>query len=310
MASNNYPVLIIGAGPAGLSAAIFCRRANLPTVILEKLSPGGQILTSPHIENYPGFPGKAATQQLMAKMVQQVEKLGAEWQQETVMGVEGGHAKTVQTEGDKTYTAHAIIIATGAYPATLGVAGEHRLTGRGVSYCATCDGPFFRDKVVGVVGGGNTAAEEALYLTRFARKVYLIHRRDQLRADAILGDRLLKHDRIEILWSSILKEIHGSSLVEAITIQNVNSKQLQRIECSGVFIYVGIRPNTSFLHNNIQLNQQGFIVTDEQFQTSIPGIFACGDVRANLLKQVVVAAGEGAQAAVMASRYLENKGFI
>lgn len=310
MARETYPVVIIGAGPAGLSAAVFCRRANLPTTLLEQLNPGGQILTSPQIENYPGFPGTVTTQELMSRMLEQAEQLGATWKNETVVGLTPGQPITVSTQADEEYEAGAVIIATGARPAMLGVPGEKELTGLGVSYCATCDGPFFRDKIVIVVGGGNTAVEEALYLTRFAKKVYLVHRRDELRADAILQKRILAHERIEVLWSSVLKAIHGSSMVTGITLENVVSKETRSLACDGVFIYVGIRPNTTFVGNGLQLSGQGFIVTNAQFQTSVPGIFACGDVRANLLKQVIVAVGEGAQAAVMASRYVEAKGLI
>lgn len=307
---NFSPLIIVGAGPAGLSASIYARRAGINALVFEKLVPGGQILTSEKIENYPGFPRPISTQELISRILQQAKNCGMELKDEEVEKVGIGENKTVYTDSGSMYKTHVLILATGACPLPLGVPGEKEFTGKGVSYCATCDAPFFKDQRVTVVGGGDAAAKEALYLTRFAQKVYLLHRRNRLRAEKALRVRVLHNEKIQVLWDTILDKIYGNQQVQGITVQNLRSGQSKNISCEGVFIYVGLKPNSDFVKGQINLDQRGFILTDEKMETNLPGVFACGDVRKSPLKQVVVASSEGAQAAFMAGKYLENKEFL
>lgn len=311
MKKETYPLIIVGAGPAGLSASIYARRAGIDILVLEKLTPGGQILTSEKIENYPGFPKPISTNELISRIVKQAKNFGMEVKNEGVERVElNSEEKKLYTDFENTYKSFSVIIATGTQPTPLGVPGEEEFKGRGVSYCATCDAPFFKDQVVVVVGGGNTAAEEAVYLSRFAKKIYLLHRRDKLRAEKILQERIFKNEKIEVLWSTTVERIYGKQQVEGAVIKELKTGKVKELACSGVFIYVGTKPNSEFIKDWIKTDDRGFILTDEKFETNIPGVFACGDVRANLIKQVVVACAEGAQAAFMANKYLENKGII
>jgi len=306
-----YPLIIIGAGPAGLSASIYARRARIDALTLEKLVPGGQILASEKIENYPGFPEPISTQELISRMTKQAQNLGMILENEEVEKIKKEDERIIlSTQSDTTYQSFSVIIATGANPLSLKVPGESEFKGRGVSYCATCDAPFFKDQVVVVVGGGNTAVEEAIYLSRFASKVYLLHRRDKLRADRILQERVLKNEKIEIIWNSTLERIYGSNQVEGVKIQEVKTGKIKDLPCSGVFIFVGVKPNSEFAKGWIKTDEKGYVLTNERLETNLQGVFACGDVRSNLMKQVVVACAEGAQAAFTASRYLENKGVI
>jgi len=317
MEKKKYQLIIIGAGPAGLTAAIYAKRAGIDTLVLEKLSPGGQAQLTEKIENYPGFPKPISGKKLMNEIVKQVENLKVELKNEGVERIEDGKEKKVYTDVGNDYQALALIVATGSDPMKLGVPGEEKFTGKGVSYCATCDAPFFRDVDILVVGGGNTAAEEALYLTNFGKKVYLIHRRDRLRAEKILQDRILANPKIEIIWHSVLKEIYGKENVRGVKIKDLKSGSIYELPCRGVFIFVGLKPNTYFLKNRqehlysnpqdlVKMDENGFIITNEDMETNIRGIFACGDVRKNKLKQVVVACGEGAQAAFAARKYIEE----
>lgn len=305
MNSKTYPLIIVGAGPAGLSAAIYAGRAGIKTLVLEKLTPGGQILLSEKIENYPGFPHPILTQELILRILHQAESLGMELKNEEVEKIEGKERKKIYTSSGTIYESFAVILATGARALPLGVPGEKEFTGRGVSYCATCDAPFFKDQIVVVVGGGNTAAEEAIYLTRFARKVYLLHRREQLRADKILQKKVLKNEKIKVLWCSVLDRIYGNKEVEGVLIRELKSGKVKNLDCKGVFIFVGVKPNSDFIRGWVRMNERGFILTNDKLETSVKGVFACGDVRANLMKQVVVACSEGAQAAFMAGKYLD-----
>lgn len=307
MAEEVYDLVIIGAGPAGLTASIYAQRAKLNTLVLERLSPGGQILLSEKIENYPGFPQPISTQRLIEQMQEQAENLGTRLELEEVskIGVEN-EEKVIYTSSGKEYRALSVIIASGAEASKLGVEGEEKFIGHGVSYCATCDGPFFRDKEIATVGGGNAAVEEALYLTRFAKKVYLVHRRRRLRAERILQERALKNPKIEIIWKSTVERIYGKNYVEGIKLKNLPTGKIKDLPCQGVFIFVGLRPNTYFLSDLVELDERGFVKTDENMQTSVEGIFACGDVRKNMAKQVVIACGEGAQAALMAGKYVDK----
>ena len=308
---NTYHLIIIGAGPAGLSASIYAQRAGVNTLVLEKFAPGGQILTSDKIENYPAFPNPISTKEFVERMIKQAKNFGMKLKEEEVEKIKiQGEEKIVYTEPGNTYKSYALIIATGASPSSLGVPGEKELIGRGVSYCATCDAPFFKDKKVVVVGGGDTAVKETIYLTKFAQKVYLLHRRDSLRAEKILQEKILNNKKVTILWSTVLDKIYGKEKVEGVLVRNLKNGRIEDITCEGIFIFVGIKPNSDFVKEKIKLDEKGFIITDEMFKTNIPGIFACGDVRKNFVKQVVVACSEGAQAALMASRYLEEKGKI
>ena len=305
-----YHLIIVGAGPAGLSASIFAQRAKMDTLVLEKLVPGGQILTAEKIENYPGFPQPVSTQELTSKMLQQSKNLGMKLKNEEVKKIKGEEEKIVYTDSNKIYKSFSIVIATGANPRSLGVPGEAEFRGKGVSYCATCDAPFFKDQVVVVVGGGNTAAEEAIYLTRFVSKVYLLHRRHQLRAEKILQERILKNKKIDVLWSTVLNKIYGKNKVEGVLVEKLKTNTIESLSCSGVFVYVGVKPNNEFVEDWIKTDKNGFILTNEKLETSTPGIFACGDVRSNLMKQVIVACSEGAEAVFMANKYLESNGLI
>ena len=305
--TETYDVIIIGAGPAGLTAGLYTGRARLKTLILEKATFGGQAAATDLIENYPGFPEGVGGFQLMELMKQQAVEFGAELREITpVATVEVEGENRIIRTGDDSFTAKAIIIASGSEPKALGIPGEEELRGRGVSYCATCDGAFYRDKVVAVIGGGNSAVEEAIFLTRFAGKVYIVHRRDELRADKILQERAAANDKIEIIWDSHLKKILGTGKVEEIVLENKNTGERGSRAVDGVFFYIGTVPNTVFCGGILDMDSRDFIITDERLQSSVPGIFAAGDCRANLLKQVAVAVGEGALAAVEAERYIEE----
>lgn len=304
---DRYEIAILGAGPAGLTAAIYATRSLRKVAVIEKGLPGGQIATTDLIENYPGFPEGISGPELMHKFEEQARKFGAEFI--TLFSVKeirlDGKEKVIVSEDGREVSALAVIVATGQNPRKLNVPGESEFTGRGVSYCATCDGAFFKNKRVAVVGGGNSAIQEAIYLTRFAEKVTVIHRRDRLRADRILQERAFKNEKIDFLWDSVVERIIGEQLVRAL-VRNVKTGELKEVRFDGIFIYIGYEPNTGFLKGLVNLDESGYVVTDENLETSVKGIFACGDARRNTLKQVSVAVGEGAVAAVSAEHYLEN----
>jgi thioredoxin reductase (NADPH) len=308
MSLSTYDLVIIGAGPAGLTAALYAGRSRLNTLILEKMSVGGRILLTENIENFPGFPDGVSTQELIQRMEKQVRSLGIKVEMEEAIDLDC-KTKTVKT-GANTFLASSVIIATGAHPRRLNVPGENKLTGRGVSYCATCDAPFYKNKDAVIVGGGDAVAEEALYLVRFAKQVNIIHRRNDLRASAILQERLRENKKINFILSSIVTEITGSNKVECIKIRDVNSAKEQIINCDGVFIYIGYEPETAFLKNQLKLDEAGFIITAEDLVTSEEGVFACGDCRKKSLYQVITACGDGAVAADSAYKYLSNKARI
>ena len=302
-----YDLIIIGAGPAGLTAAIYAQRSQLKTLVFEKLSPGGQLLLSAKIENYPGFSEAIPAQKLVEQMQKQAENLGMNLELQEVKNIsQRDGKKIVRTFAEKQYEALTMIIATGTKPNRLGVEGEERLTGQGVSYCAICDAPFFKNKIVAVVGGGSTALEEGLYLAKFASKVYLIHRRGMFRGEKILAKRVTENPKIKIIWNSIVEEICGEEEVEKIKINNLRTEKISDLICSGIFIFVGLKPNTEFIKDFIELDSQGFVKTDEHLEASVKGIFACGDVRSNLLKQIIVACGEGALATHMAETHINQ----
>lgn len=296
-----YDLVIVGAGPAGLTAAIYAQRSELKTLVLEKLSPGGQLLLSTKIANYPGFPGAVSAQRLVEQMQKHAENLGMKLKLEEVKNIsQQDGKKIVRTFAERKYESLSVIVATGTRPNRLGVEGEEKLTGRGVSYCAICDAPFFKNKIVTAVGGGSTALQESLYLAKFASKVCLVHRRGMFRGEKIIAKAVMENPKIEIIWGSIVEEICGSEKVDKIKIKNLKTEKISDLICSGIFIFVGLKPNTEFIKDFIELDNQGFIRTDERLEASIKGIFACGDVRNNLLKQIIVACGEGALAAHIA----------
>ena len=303
-----YDLIIIGAGPAGLTAALFAGRYRLNTAILEKLSIGGQIISSPTIENFPGFPGGISTQELIERFKKQIEELGINIEIQEVIEVAPKLKNSIYEVRtvDKTYQGKSIIIATGAQPKKLGVEGEDKLIGRGVSYCGTCDGPLFKDKEIAVIGGGDRALEEAIFLSGYAKKVTLIHRRSELRASKILQEKMQQNKKINFILDSVVEEIKGQDKVEAVKIKNVKTNSSNLLSCQGIFIFVGIKPNTGFLKNQIHMDEEGFIIADQDSKTSCQGIFACGDCRKKSLYQVVSACADGAIAADAAHKYLVN----
>ena len=307
MNKTDYDLIIIGGGPAGLTAGIYAARAQLKTLLLEKAAPGGQILVSDWIENYPGFPEGISGADLIMKMTEQVKRFGVVIESGEVksMDVSGSENKIILT--DRTLTTHAVIIATGASPRKLNVPGEDEFYGKGVSTCATCDAPFFRDSVVAAVGGGDSAIQETIFLTRFAKKVYVIHRRDQLRATRILQDRAFANDKIEFVWDSVVTAIHGSAAgVDGISVKNVKTGKTWTLSVDGCFVWVGITPNTAFLKDVVQLDAGGFVVVNAKMETSVPGLYAAGDVRNTPLRQVATAVGDAAIAAFEAAKYIES----
>jgi len=305
-----YDAIIIGGGPAGLTAGIYLSRARMNTLLIEKALPGGQAVLTEIIENYPGFPIGIAGPELMQKMEEQAVRFGLkiEYGEAAEVKIKVGKEDKVKIVkiNNQEYRTLTIILASGAEASKLEVPGEEELRGRGISYCATCDAPFFKDQKIVVVGGGDTAIEEALYLTKFAQEVTLIHRRDRLRATKILQERVFSNKKINFAWDSLVTKILGSEKVEGILIKNKKTGEEKEISCQGVFVFVGNIPNSKFLNELIKLDKRGYILTDDNMMTSKEGIYACGDVRKKLLRQVVTACGEGATAAFAAQKYIEE----
>ncbi len=302
--NSRYDVIITGAGPAGLTAGLYTARGRLKTLMIEKMLIGGQITMAEVVDNFPGFPEGVSGLDLTEMMHKQAAKYGLETLMAEVTGIElNGKEKLVNTDaGD--FTARALIIASGAERSKLNVPGEEEFAGRGVSYCATCDGAFFRDKTVAVVGGGNVAVSEAIYLSRLAEKVIIIHRRNELRASRILQESVLNDLKIEMKWNSVLESIEGDTLVRNLSIRHVKTGKLTEVAVDGVFIAVGFKPETGYLKNIVALDETGHIITDETMKTNVPGIFAAGDIRHNSGRQAICAAGDGATAAIYVERYL------
>ena len=302
---SEYDLVIIGAGPAGLTAGLYAARARMNVLLIEKAFPGGQILVTDWIENYPGFPEGISGFDLSEKIKEQALSLGLTIETAEVQGLDlSGKTKEVVLK-EKRVKTKSVIIASGASPRKLGV-GEDKFMGKGISFCATCDGPFFRDKVVVAVGGGDTAVQEAIFLTRFAKKVYLVHRRNELRATKILQERAFSNDKMEFIWDSVVTGVDGLFSVERVKVKNLKTDNESEIEANGCFIWIGILPNTEFIKDAVKTDESGFILVDAKMQTNVPGVFAVGDVRDTPLRQIATAVGDGAVAAVCAEHYVES----
>ena len=301
-----YDLVIIGSGPAGLSAAIYARRARLHALVLEKeMISGGQVLTTEEVDNYPGLPGMNGFA-LGPKFREHADALGAVFAEDEVVKI-SRTKDVIEVEGrEKSYKTKTVIIATGAMHRKLGVFGEEELAGMGVSYCATCDGAFFRKKTVAVVGGGDVAIEDAVFLSRMCEKVYLIHRRDELRGAKVLQERLFALENVEVIWDSVVEKIEGTEKVEGLCLKNVKSGQALHLAVNGVFIAVGIKPLSSAFEGVVEM-ENGYIRAGEDGKTSVPGIFAAGDVRTKALRQIITAAADGANAVTSVERYLNEK---
>jgi thioredoxin reductase (NADPH) len=299
-----YEVIIIGGGPAGLSAAIYSSRARLKTLLIEKNGCGGQVTVTDLLENYPGFNGGINGFDLAVKLETQARDFGTEIVYDEVTEIKNGDFKKVTTL-NSAYDAKAVIIAAGTHVKEMNIPGETKFKGKGVSFCATCDAPFYKEKGVLVVGGGDSAIQEAIYLARFANNVTILHRRDKLRATKILQERMLSYSNISVIYNAIPKEIVGEEQIKEIIITDLKTNHDKRLKVDGVFVFIGLVPNTVF-STGVNLNKDGYIITDENMHTSIDGIFACGDIRQKQLRQVVTAVSEGAQAAVSAGHYIYN----
>lgn len=307
-----YDVIILGAGPAGLSAALYAGRACLKTLLIEKAMPGGQITLTNDIENYPGqlLEGESGFS-LIERMSQQADKFGVEHASDEITAVDFSGAEKVLTGASGEYRARTVILATGAHPKPIGCENESQFTGRGISFCATCDGAFFRDLPVYVVGGGDSAVEEAIYLTRFARKVTIIHRRDQLRAVKGIQERAFANEKIDFLWNTVVEKVDGGTALSEMTVRNVVTGERSVLRADeadgmfGLFGFVGYAPNSALFEGKVAM-EQGYIIADENMRTSVPGVFAAGDVRAKSLRQVITAAADGAIAAMQAAKFIEE----
>lgn len=302
-------VIIIGSGPAGFTAALYTARADLDPLLFEGLQPGGQLMITTDVENFPGFPEGILGPDLMAKFREQAARFGTRIESSDVTAVDFSQRPFRVEVGDAVHEADAVIISTGASARWLGVAGEQRLTGRGVSACATCDGFFFRDQHVVVVGGGDSAMEEALFLTKFASKVTIVHRRDEFRASAIMAQRVLDHDRIDVIWNATVEEMVGDPTLNAVRLVDTVTGERSEIEASGLFVAIGHDPNTALFRDQLKLDENGYIVLegDGSTRTSVPGVFAAGDVADHVYRQAITAAGTGCQAALDAQRWLAEQ---
>ncbi len=305
MQVKEFDTVILGGGPAGFSAGLYASRGNISTAIVDISMLGGQPSNYLELENYPGF-SKIGGFELMEKFEEHADNFGV--QKFPMQEIEKidliSNPKIIQTK-EFEFHAKSVILATGAAPMKLGIPGEMEFVGRGVSYCAVCDGAFYKDKVIAVVGGGNSAVEEAIYLTKFASKVYIIHRRDELRADKIVQQRAFKNDKIEFIWNSCVREIKGHDTVDSIVVENVKNNEFSEVFVTGIFPYIGICPNVDGFTGQIAQDKNGFILTDETMKTSVDGVYAVGDVRVTPLRQVITAASDGAVAAVYAIKYVE-----
>ena len=309
---KSYDLIIIGGGPAGLAAGLYAGRARLNTLVIEKQKDGGQIVITSEIENYPGCLEEESGLSLIERMVAQTQKFGIDHVFDTVTDMDLTGKEKVLHCLHEDYTAKAVIIAAGANPVPIGCPGEKELTGKGVSYCATCDGAFFEDFDVYVVGGGDSAVEEAMYLTTFARKVTIIHRRDELRAAKSIQEKAFANPKMDFMWDSVVEEIKGDGLVESMVVRNVKTGELTEIVADeddgtfGIFVFIGFRPTTELFKGHVEMDEKGYILTDEDMHTNVPGVFAAGDIRKKSLRQVVTACADGAIAAVQAGKYINE----
>jgi len=299
-------VIIIGSGPAGLTAAIYAARANLEPLVIAGMERGGQITLTDDLENYPGFPDGVKGFELYQTLEKQAERFGAEMLYDVVTEVDlSGDIKKIKT-ADKEFEAKVVIVATGSTPKKLQAPGEIEFIGKGVSYCATCDGFFFSGKHVAVIGGGNSALDEGLFLTRFAEKVTIIHRRDRLRADAILQQRAMKHEKIDFIWDAVVEEVVGDQSVTSLKLKNVKSGEVSDYPIDGVFVFIGHYPNVDLFEGKLELDETNYIVTDNRTRTNVKGVFACGDVQDNIYRQAITAAGTGCQAAMESEKFIAD----
>lgn len=302
MAAEN--VIIIGSGPAGLTAALYTARANLNPLLFTGNEIGGQVSITNEVENYPGFPEGLTGPQMVEKFQKQAERFGARFEYAEVTEVDFDAEPFLVKSYDNEYEAKAVVIATGASARKLGVPGEVEFTGRGVSYCATCDGFFFRDKDVIVVGGGDSALEEGVFLTKFASHVRVVHRRDQLRAGHTLQERAKRNEKIEFVWDTVVTEINGDGAVESVRVENVRTGEVSTLETEGVFVYIGHYPNSQLFKGKLEMDDHGYLITNRRTHTNVPGVFAAGEIADPIFRQVVTSAGEGCKAALEVEKYL------
>ncbi|MGI6638709.1 MAG: thioredoxin-disulfide reductase [Desulfobulbus sp.] len=308
MIQPHYQLVIVGGGPAGLTAGLYAARGRLKTLLIEKGATGGQVLTTDWVDNYPGFTEGVSGFDLMDKMTAHADRFGLEKKFAVIASLDlQGKIKRITLENGEVITAQSVIICTGARPKRLNIPGEHEFSGRGVSYCATCDGPFYRDQEIAVVGGGDTAIQEALHLTRFAAKVSIIHRRDELRATKIVQEKAFCNRKIEFVWNTQVQSIYGGQEGVNSLLLRSNAGEERVLLAGGIFIFIGIQPNSDILPlDTLKTDSSGFLITDEEMATSLPGVFAAGDIRSKCFRQIINAAGEGAVAALSAERYLEQ----
>lgn len=304
---KHYDVVIIGSGPAGYTAGVYSSRAKLATLIISGTLPGGQLMTTSEVENYPGFPNGIFGPELMMNMRQQAERFGATIVDDEVIKVDFKRRPFSITTHSERYQAEAVIVCTGASPRKLGIAAEQQFGGRGVSYCATCDGPFFKGEDIVVVGGGDTALEEATFLTKFGKSVKIVHRRDSLRASKILQDKALENPKIEFVWNNVVSDIKGDKKVNTVHVKDVNTGKEQMIRAGGLFVAIGHEPNTLIFQDQLELDDKGYIVLKNHTQTSVEGVFAAGDVHDHRYRQAVTAAGFGCMAAIDVERWLSER---